>query len=149
MIKKIRYKNLAFLVVLLCAIMFVTSCSIINDKYNETDFVYSGSKVITDSKRLSDGGSVDFAVAVEKYDNGNGKSYIALKKVSYEILNSSEFIKVELTYSDGIDSYQITSDTRTEEYIIDADKVPVENNTIKASMVIYVENGEQLIMEIP
>ncbi|MBQ4128844.1 MAG: hypothetical protein IJD68_03630 [Ruminococcus sp.] len=111
----------------------------------EIEYDHIGSKSSSGSINLSDKGaegSATLTVTCIYYEGRDGNQHLKLDEISYEILNSPVFEKVEITYNDGKKTHQLENDKFSDKYAIDADIVAVINNDISATMVIHMTNGK-------
>ena len=79
----------------------------------EIEYDHIGSKSSSGSINLSDKGaegSATLTVTCIYYEGRDGNQHLKLDEISYEILNSPVFEKVEITYNDGKKTHQLEND---------------------------------------
>ncbi len=148
MIKNYLFKRIISLFLILTISVCLVSCS-----KDNIDIVYdrNGSRTYTRALPIADkgaSGSASISITFDTYYGSDGNKYASLEKVSYEILNSPVFEKVEITCFDGIKTHQFENDNFSDEYHIDGNIV-ANNSGISATMVIYMSNGKTYTVEYP
>lgn len=146
------FKRSICLMLILSVMICLVSCSKETNTDNEIEYIRIGSKSVTDSYPLADKGaegSASLTLDCNRYEGEDGNRYIALDKVSYEILNSPVFEKVEIYCYDGNETHKFENKKISDEYAIDADIVAVINNDISATMVVHMTDGKTYTVKCP
>ena len=137
--KRIYFAGLSLLLAFVL-LFSLTACS-----DTPTEFVESYTQTVTNSANFPYGGTIYVSLGIERAEDNKGDVYVGLTKASYGIQNffdEESLDKIVFTYFDGHDTHEVTSDDITGEYTVDAEKVPVINNNIRARAVVYMTNGE-------
>ncbi len=142
---KNKHISILYLIFIALVLVCVTSCS----EETAVDYQLHGGQSIDNSINLPDGGTVTLSIACRKYDGSDGNKYLELEKISYSILNSPKFEKVQIEYCDGENNHRVTNKQISKEYVIEANKVLFNNNNINATLVVYMTNGEKRTVVCP
>ena len=146
--KKLSFLRALSAVLCVCVFLCFAGCGDRSNLAPENDtYEESGSHSVEATCPLYDGGLATLEVECNYYKNSDGDKFMKLTKVSYLIKNSTSFKEMALRYSDGVEIHYDKGEKIFGNYGDDSPMVYSKNGLIKAELTVYMQNGEEKVVD--
>ncbi len=146
--KKLSFVRLASAVLCICIFLCFVGCGSKSNIAPENDtYVKTGGYSAETGRPLYDGGDATLKIECDYYENSDGEKFMKLTKVSYLISGSTGFKEMALRYSDGEQIHYDKGEKIFGNYGDDSPMVYSKNGLIKAELTVYMQNGEEEIID--
>ena len=146
--KKLSFVRALSAVLCVCVFLCFAGCGDRSNIAPENDtYEESGNYSVETTCPLYDGGLATLEVECNYYKNSDGDKFMKLTKVSYLIKNSTSFKEMALRYSDGVEIHYDKGEKIFGNYGDDSPMVYSKNGLIKAELTVYMQNGEEKVVD--